>query len=141
MAPPKLVPKLSIGLPVNNGEEFLPEVLDCFLARTFEDVEIIICDNASTDRTPRICRDYSERDPRARYIRNERNLGAVANFNRVFELSTTPLFKWAAHDDLVAAHCVKIAAHMLARKEARNAAQGTVWHRESQIPTRSGERR
>jgi glycosyltransferase involved in cell wall biosynthesis len=100
MAPPKLMPKLSIGLPVYNGEEFLPEALDCFLAQTFKDFEIIICDNASTDRTSQICREYSERDPRVRYIRNEKNLGLIANFNRVFELSTTPLFKWAAHDDL-----------------------------------------
>ena len=94
------MPKLSIGIPVFNGQEFLPELLDSLLAQTFRDFEILICDNASSDRTAQICREYERHDSRIRYICNERNLGAVANFNRVFELSTAPLFKWAAHDDL-----------------------------------------
>jgi len=85
---------------VFNGQEFLPELLDSLLAQTFRDFEILICDNASSDRTEQICREYERHDSRIRYICNERNLGAVANFNRVFELSTAPLFKWAAHDDL-----------------------------------------
>jgi glycosyltransferase involved in cell wall biosynthesis len=54
----------------------------------------------STDRTAEICQAYAERDPRIRYVRNPHNLGAAANFNRVFELSTAPLFKWASYDDL-----------------------------------------
>jgi glycosyltransferase involved in cell wall biosynthesis len=94
------MPKLSIGIPVFNGEEFLPELLDSLSAQTFRDFEILICDNASSDRTPQICCEHTQRDSRIRYIRNERNLGAIANFNRVFALSTAPLFKWAAHDDL-----------------------------------------
>jgi glycosyltransferase involved in cell wall biosynthesis len=94
------MPKLSIGIPIFNGEEFLPELLDSLLAQTFRDFEILICDNASSDRTPQICCEYQRRDSRIRYIRNGRNLGAIANFNRVFDLSTAPLFKWAAHDDL-----------------------------------------
>lgn len=92
--------KLSIGLPVYNGERFLPQALDHLLAQTFRDFEIIVSDNASTDRTSQICREYATRDSRIRYCRNDSNLGAVANFNRTFELSAAPLFKWAAHDDL-----------------------------------------
>lgn len=94
------MPKVLIGIPVFNGQEFLPELLNSLLAQTFRDFEILICDNASSDRTPQICREYEQRDSRIRYIRNARNLGAIANFNRVFELSSAPLFKWAAHDDL-----------------------------------------
>jgi glycosyltransferase involved in cell wall biosynthesis len=94
------MPKLSIGIPVFNGQEFLPELLDSLLAQTFSDFEILICDNASNDRTAQICSEYGGRDPRIHYILNERNVGAIQNFNRVFELSTAPLFKWAAHDDL-----------------------------------------
>jgi glycosyltransferase involved in cell wall biosynthesis len=93
-------PRLSIGLPVYDGALYLADALDGFLAQTFQDFELVVCDNASTDRTAEICRSYAERDPRIRYYRNERNVGAIANFNRVFELSQTPLFKWAAHDDL-----------------------------------------
>jgi glycosyltransferase involved in cell wall biosynthesis len=97
---PKPMPKLSIGIPVYNGKQFLPELLDSLLAQTFRDFEILICDNASTDLTEQICREYERSDSRVHYIRNQKNLGAIANFNRVFELSTAPLFKWAAHDDL-----------------------------------------
>ena len=84
-------PRLSIGLPVYNGERYLAEAFDCFLAQTFQDFEIIVCDNASTDRTAEICRSFAQRDPRIRYYRNEKNLGAIPNFNRVFELSRSRL--------------------------------------------------
>jgi glycosyltransferase involved in cell wall biosynthesis len=96
----KASPKLSIGLPVYNGERYLAQALESLLAQTFRGFELVISDNASTDRTPEICCAYAQRDPRVRYVRNPRNLGAVANFNRVFELSKAPLFKWASHDDL-----------------------------------------
>ena len=84
------MPKLSIGIPVFNGQEFLPELLDSLLRQTFADFEIVICDNASIDRTQDICRECASRDSRVRYTCNERNLGAVPNYNRVFELSTAP---------------------------------------------------
>ena len=93
-------PRLSIGMPVYNGERYLAEIFGCFLAQTFQDFEIIVSDNASTDHTAEICRSFAERDPRVRYYRNGKNLGAIPNFNRAFELSRSPLFKWAAHDDL-----------------------------------------
>jgi len=96
-------PRLSIGLPVYNGERFLPETLSCLRGQTFDDFELIVCDNASTDGTEQICRDYAARDSRIRYHRNECNLGANANFNLTFSLGRAPLFKWAAHDDLYAA--------------------------------------
>jgi len=95
-----LSPRLSIGLPVYNGERFLAQALDALLTQTFRDFEIIISDNASSDSTSQICRAYERRDSRIRYIRHQQNLGAVANFNLVVELSKAPLFKWAAHDDL-----------------------------------------
>jgi glycosyltransferase involved in cell wall biosynthesis len=93
-------PRASIGIPVYNGERFLKEALDSILAQTFEDFELIISDNASTDGTEEICKAYAAKDQRIRYYRNEQNLGAAWNFNRVFELSSGKYFKWAAHDDL-----------------------------------------
>jgi glycosyltransferase involved in cell wall biosynthesis len=96
------VPKVSIGLPVYNGERFLREALDSILSQTFEDFELIISDNASTDKTEEICREYTAKDMRIRYYRNEKNLGAAKNYNRVFELSNGKYFKWAAHDDICA---------------------------------------
>jgi len=105
-------PRVSIGLPVFNGENYLEEALDSILAQTYSDFELIISDNASTDRTEEICRAYAARDERIRYFRNETNLGAAKNYNRVFELSSGEYFRWAAHDDLCAPEhlerCVEI---------------------------------
>lgn len=95
-------PRVSIGLPVFNGEKYLKEALDSILAQTYSDFELIISDNASTDCTQQICREYATKDSRIRYYCNENNLGAPKNFNRVFELSSSEYFKWAAYDDLLA---------------------------------------
>jgi glycosyltransferase involved in cell wall biosynthesis len=106
------MPRVSIGLPVYNGERYIAETLDSLLAQTFEDFELIICDNASTDRTDHICRIYAEKDARIRYFRNAENVGAAANYRRVFELSSGEYFRWANCDDLFApeglARCVEV---------------------------------
>mgnify|MGYP001066964312 CR=1 FL=1 len=95
-------PRVSIGLPVFNGEKYLEEALDSILAQTYQDFELIISDNASTDHTQQICLDYVTKDSRIRYYRNKQNLGAPRNFNKVFKLSSGEYFKWAAYDDLIA---------------------------------------
>ncbi|GAA5114971.1 glycosyltransferase family 2 protein [Haloechinothrix salitolerans] len=92
-------PRLSIGLPVYNGENYLTEALDDLLGQTYTDFELIISDNASTDATERICRAYADADPRVRYIRQPRNIGAVPNHNFLVGQARGELFKWAAHDD------------------------------------------
>ncbi len=106
-------PRVSIGLPVYNGENYLREALDSILAQTFEDFELIISDNASTDRTEEICKEYAAKDRRIRYYRNEQNLGAAPNYNRVFELSRGEYFKWAAHDDVCAPEYLKRCVEVL----------------------------
>jgi glycosyltransferase involved in cell wall biosynthesis len=93
-------PKLSIGLPVYNGETFLRGAIQSILEQSFADFELIIVDNASTDGTSEICREFAAKDNRIRYYRNEVNIGGAPNHNRVFELSTGKFFKWASHDDL-----------------------------------------
>jgi len=92
--------RLSIGLPVFNGERYLESALDSLLAQTYSDFELIIVDNASTDRSPEIARAYAAKDSRLRYYRNEKNIGTAGNWYRAFELSSAEYFKWAADDDL-----------------------------------------
>jgi glycosyltransferase involved in cell wall biosynthesis len=91
--------RVSVGLPVYNGERYLQNALTRLLEQDFEDFELIVCDNASTDGTEEICRSFAQKDARIRFFRNETNIGLSANHNRTFELSTGQYFKWAAHDD------------------------------------------
>jgi glycosyltransferase involved in cell wall biosynthesis len=93
-------PRLSIGLPVFNGSSFLRQSLDALLGQSFTDFELILSDNASTDETPDICAEYAERDGRVRYVRQEKNIGAIPNHNYVVHEARGELFKWASYDDL-----------------------------------------
>lgn len=95
------VPTLSIGLPVFNGEDYLAATLDSILAQSFSDFEVVICDNASTDNTEAICKEFMARDSRLRYHRQSHNLGAAPNYNDAYHRSRGAYFKWAAHDDLL----------------------------------------
>lgn len=96
-----MTPRVSIGLPVYNGERYLAKALDSILAQNLGDFELIISDNASRDATQDICESYAQRDRRVAYWRLAENLGAARNYNRVVDMSKGELFKWAAHDDLL----------------------------------------
>jgi glycosyltransferase involved in cell wall biosynthesis len=98
---PAPAPTVSLGMPVYNGERFVAEAVRSVLDQTFSDFELVICDNASTDGTERICRNFAVRDPRVRYFRNATNIGAHPNFNLTFQHARAPFFKWFAHDDLL----------------------------------------
>jgi glycosyltransferase involved in cell wall biosynthesis len=92
--------RVSIGLPVYNGDRFLEQTLDLLLGQSLREFELAIMDNGSTDRTQEICRAYAGRDERIRYYRSVQNRGATWNFNRAFTLTDSEYFKWSAHDDL-----------------------------------------
>jgi glycosyltransferase involved in cell wall biosynthesis len=92
-------PALSVGLPVYNGERYLRNALDSLLNQDFEDFELIISDNGSSDQTEAICRDVARKDSRIRYSRSDVNRGATWNFRRVVELAEGDFFKYAAYDD------------------------------------------
>src|SRR5215469_10077370 len=94
-------PLVSVGIFVYNGERFIEETLSSILGQTFTDFELIISDNASTDRTGQIAEAYAARDTRIRYYRSEKNMGAGWNVRRVYELATGKYFKQAAADDLL----------------------------------------
>jgi glycosyltransferase involved in cell wall biosynthesis len=93
-------PRLSIGLPVYNGERYLDTAIRSVLAQTFTDFEFIIVDNASTDATGRIALGHAKRDSRVRYHRNDSNIGATQNWYRVLQLAAGEYFASVAHDDV-----------------------------------------
>jgi glycosyltransferase involved in cell wall biosynthesis len=93
--------RVIIGLPVYNGANYISRALDSTLAQTFTDFRIIISDNASTDATEEICREYLKKDSRITYYRQSENLGAAPNHNFVFQQQESTYFKWSAHDDML----------------------------------------
>jgi glycosyltransferase involved in cell wall biosynthesis len=94
-------PRISVTLPVYNGERYLSHAIESILGQTFPDLELIISDNASTDATEEICRGFEAQDRRVRYLRQPKNIGASPNFNVCYRLASSEYFKWAAHDDFL----------------------------------------
>lgn len=94
--------RLTIGLPVYNGERFLRDALKCFRKQSFRNFKIVISDNASTDDTSAIAERAAAEDARISHVREATNRGAIWNFNRCIDLADTEYFKWAAADDMCA---------------------------------------
>jgi glycosyltransferase involved in cell wall biosynthesis len=92
-------PLISIGMPAYNGEQYIRKALDSLLAQDYDNFELIISDNASTDATRKICREYADKDQRIRVYVQSRNIGAIANFKAVLEMAQGKYFMWAAVDD------------------------------------------
>jgi glycosyltransferase involved in cell wall biosynthesis len=93
-------PRLSVGLPVYNGEKYVDQAIESLLGQSYEDFELIISDNASTDSTADICLRYGKQDSRIRYVRQPRNIGLSPNHNFLVREARGQYFKWAAADDL-----------------------------------------
>ena len=106
-------PLVSIGLPTHNGERFLRQALDSILNQSFEDFELVISDNASTDATPSICREYASEDVRIRYVRNENNIGQTANINQTIEISRGVYYRMHHDDDLLHPRCIEHCVNVL----------------------------
>lgn len=92
--------RLTFGIPVYNGERFLPAALDSLRAQDLQDIRIVISDNGSTDGTQDICRRAAAEDPRVIYHRYEQNRGGIWNYGNVLALADTELFSWMAADDI-----------------------------------------
>ncbi|MGQ0384090.1 MAG: glycosyltransferase family 2 protein [Gammaproteobacteria bacterium] len=92
-------PEVSLGLLVFNGERHLRIALDLILAQSFGGFELIIADNASTDSTPEIIREYAGRDARIRTFRHDRNIGVARNFDFAVSKARCPYFKYFSAND------------------------------------------
>ena len=80
-------PKISVGIPVYNGEKFIRKSIESVLRQTYRNFELIISDNASTDSTSDICTEFLTKDSRIKFVRQDKNMGPIWNFN--FVLSTS----------------------------------------------------
>ena len=105
-------PRVSVGMPVYNAARWLDRSIEAILEQTFEDLELVISDNASTDESFDIAQRYADKDNRVRLFRNPANLGVSKNYSRLVQYARGEYFKWASSNDLCdrtfIEKCVKI---------------------------------
>lgn len=114
----RICPKISLGMPVFNGKNYIEQAIRSILEQTYSDFELIISDNASDDGTEDICRYYTGIDDRVRYFRNDTNIGAAKNFNHTVLHAKGEFFKWAAHDDMLAPDYLNLCLQVLENDES-----------------------
>lgn len=118
-------PRVTIGVPVRNGESDLAACLACLSGQTYRELSIMVFDNASTDRTPEIIEQAMQVDERIQYIRHENDIGMVANFLAALGAASSPYFMWRAYDDLSdASYVERLVAALDANPNAMLAAPG-----------------
>jgi glycosyltransferase involved in cell wall biosynthesis len=108
-------PLVSVAMPVFNGEPFVTEAIRCVLNQTYDKLELVISDNASTDNTEPICREFAEKDDRVVYVRNQTNIGAAKNYNQAFRRTTGTYFRWHNADDLCSPKLVELCLEVLSQ--------------------------
>lgn len=94
------MPRLTFGIPVYNGEKYLPEALRSVQEQDLEDIEIVVSDNGSDDATQEICEEAAAADRRVRYLRYGTNRGGAWNYCNVVDQARSSLFSWQAADDV-----------------------------------------
>ena len=93
------VPLVTIGVPVYNGADFLPQALDSILSQSYSNLEVIVSDNASTDDTAAVCSSYARNDDRVKIVRQKTNIGVIGNWNAVARMASGRYFKWSSASD------------------------------------------
>src|SRR5262245_58806863 len=96
---PENIPRVTIGVTTFDVETYLAGAFDSILAQDFEDYEVVVCDNRSTDASWEICQHYAAKDSRFRIFQNDSNIGMAANFAKVVSLARGEYFKLSSHDD------------------------------------------
>lgn len=108
-------PIVGIGMPTYNRERYLRAALDSFLAQTYKNIIVVVCDNASTDGTQKMCEEYMARDKRVRYVRHTKNIGR--NGNATFALqqivAVADLCMMTSDDDLAETEFVEVCVKAL----------------------------
>lgn len=93
-------PIVTVGIPVRNGERYLDSTLRALVEQDLEEIQIVVSDNGSTDRTPEILERWAAEDLRIEHVRSPVNRGVPWNFNHTLELARAPYFMWNSADDL-----------------------------------------
>jgi glycosyltransferase involved in cell wall biosynthesis len=93
------LPLVTIGIPTYNDQGYIALAINDLLNQDYQNIEIIISDNCSTDNTENICRQFFEHNKKIKYVRQSKNIGPQMNFKYLWDLSGGQYFMWAASDD------------------------------------------
>jgi len=111
------LPLISICIPTYNGQAFLSTCLDSAISQSYKNIEIIIVDDCSTDKTYDIAKDYAAKDSRIKVFKNEKNLGLVGNWNRCIELSAGEWIKFLFQDDYFSSDCIEVMVNSISEND------------------------
>lgn len=107
------MPLITVGIPCYNEEEYIGRAITSVLNQSFPDIELVISDNCSTDKTDEIIKEYASQDKRISYYRQSINVGATENFKFVFDKCDSKYFTWLAADDFFDTHWLEVAVCFL----------------------------
>lgn len=96
------LPLVTLGLPTFNGQRTIRRALDSIVAQSYPNIEVIICDDDSTDRTAQICAAYASKHENVSFEVNEQNLGdfGVGNIAKIAGMARGEYFVWMCQDDV-----------------------------------------
>ncbi|MGE3274097.1 MAG: glycosyltransferase family 2 protein [Vicinamibacterales bacterium] len=106
-------PAVSVVMTAHNRERYIAGAIESVLAQTFDDLELIVCDDGSSDRTVEIAEAYAAQDPRVRVVRNPANLGDYPNRNHAATFARGRYLKYHDSDDVMYPHCLSVMHGML----------------------------
>lgn len=109
--------RVFIGMTAYNGQKYISEAIDSLLNQSFSNFTLFISDDASTDKTEEICREYAKKDSRIIYYRQEKNIGMFPNFKFVLDKANAPYFMWASQDDLWEKDFIKVCLENIENKK------------------------
>jgi glycosyltransferase involved in cell wall biosynthesis len=108
---------ISLCIPLYNGEKYLEQCLNSAINQTYKNIEILLVDDASTDTTWSIAKNYAANDKRIKLHRNDKNIGLVANFNKCLELANGEWLKLLLQDDYLTDNCIETMVAGLSEKD------------------------
>lgn len=112
----KYEPLISIITATYNHENYIAECIESVLCQTYENWEMIIVDDASTDKTPYIVEQYAKKDNRIKFIRNEKNNGPLffdVTFNLALKEAKGEWIGWLDGDDVFVQKSLEIRVNAL----------------------------
>ena len=93
-------PLISVLMPAYNAERFIADAIESILNQTYKNFELIVADDASTDSTAKIVKEYCAKDKRVALISNKKNLYIAANRNKLIKMARGEFIAWADADDI-----------------------------------------